>query len=225
MTSGKKRKKGPPVAAKPKRCFFCGAEGPLTQEHVLPDWLRHLGFKGTGVRELVQDSDVPIIQQGGAFSKTLKIVCADCSNVWMSAMEDDARADLEDKTYGNKSIALLALVENLQRLAPWVGFRSEASVLYATGRGGGVVSSTAETRPTSRCRVDYPSQDTVQVHSRGGFQSANSGAANCSVRVPKKPPHPRTHPISGHHVDEMCRRKTHERFLIVDPRFRLGPVH
>ena len=91
MTSGKKRKKGPPVAAKPKRCFFCGAEGPLTQEHVLPDWLRHLGFKGTGVRELVQDSDVPIIQQGGAFSKTLKIVCADCNNVWMSAMEDDAK--------------------------------------------------------------------------------------------------------------------------------------
>ena len=43
------------------------------------------------MRELVQDSDVPIIQQGGAFSKTLKIVCADCNNVWMSAMEDDAK--------------------------------------------------------------------------------------------------------------------------------------
>ena len=91
MTSGNKRKKGPPVAAKPKRCFFCCAEGPLTQEHVLPDWLRHLGFKGIGVRELVQDSDAPIIQQGGAFSKALKIVCADCNNVWMSAMEDDAK--------------------------------------------------------------------------------------------------------------------------------------
>lgn len=91
MATGKRRRKGPAVAAKPKKCFFCGAEGPLTQEHVLPDWLRHLGFKGTGVRELVQDSDAPIIQQGGAFSKKLKIVCADCNNVWMSAMEDDAK--------------------------------------------------------------------------------------------------------------------------------------
>lgn len=51
MTSGKVRKKGPPVVAKLKRGFFCGAEGPLTQEHVLPEWLRHLGLKRTGVRE------------------------------------------------------------------------------------------------------------------------------------------------------------------------------
>jgi hypothetical protein len=91
MASGKRRTNGPTVAAEPNKCFFCGAEGPLTQEHVLPDWLRHLGFKGTGLRELVQDSDAPIIQQGGAFSKTLKIVCAECNNVWMSAMEDDAK--------------------------------------------------------------------------------------------------------------------------------------
>lgn len=84
-------KDSPQVAAKAKTCFFCGREGPLTREHVLPDWLRSIGFKGTGVRELIQDSDMPIIMQGGPFTKTLKIVCGDCNNVWMSAIEDAAK--------------------------------------------------------------------------------------------------------------------------------------
>jgi hypothetical protein len=44
-----------------------------------------------GVREIVPgDGSKPIIQRGGPFSKTLKIVCRPCNNEWMSGMETAA---------------------------------------------------------------------------------------------------------------------------------------
>lgn len=78
-------------AAPPKTCLFCGAVGPLTDEHIYGKWLRSLGYTGTGVREIIPgDGGRPIIQQGGPFSKTLKIVCHPCNNEWMSGMETAA---------------------------------------------------------------------------------------------------------------------------------------
>src|SRR5665213_3638735 len=75
----------------PKPCFFCGAGVPLTREHVLPEWLRNLGFKGDGTRQIVEDGGIPIFQAGGPFTKTLKIVCEPCNNEWMGGMETDAQ--------------------------------------------------------------------------------------------------------------------------------------
>jgi len=72
-------------------CLFCGTSGPLTDEHVYGKWLRKLGYTGEGVREIVPgDGSERIIQRGGPFSKTLKIVCRPCNNEWMSGMETAA---------------------------------------------------------------------------------------------------------------------------------------
>lgn len=77
--------------ASQRDCLFCGASGPLTDEHVYGKWLRKLGYTGEGVREIVPgNGSKPIIQRGGPFSKTLKIVCRKCNNEWMSGMETDA---------------------------------------------------------------------------------------------------------------------------------------
>ena len=47
-------------------CLFCGASGPLTDEHVYGKWLRKLGYTGEGVREIVPgDGSKPIFQRGG----------------------------------------------------------------------------------------------------------------------------------------------------------------
>ena len=80
----------------PKPCFFCGASVPLTREHVLPDWLRNLGFKGDGTRQIVEDGGTPILQPGGPFTKRLKIVCGPCNNGWMGGMETGAQPILID---------------------------------------------------------------------------------------------------------------------------------
>lgn len=54
-------------------------------------WMRKLGYTGEGVREIVPSGgSKPIIQRGGPFSKTLKIVCRPCNNEWMSGMETAA---------------------------------------------------------------------------------------------------------------------------------------
>src|SRR5690348_221994 len=79
-------------ALPPRICLFCGAIGPLNEEHIYGDWLRNLGFAGEGVREIVPgDGSQPIIQRGGPFTKKLKIVCYPCNNQWMSSMETAAK--------------------------------------------------------------------------------------------------------------------------------------
>lgn len=73
-------------------CLFCGASGPLTDEHIYGKWLRKLGYTGEGVREIVPGGgSKPVIQRGGPFSKTLKIVCRPCNNEWMKGMEENAK--------------------------------------------------------------------------------------------------------------------------------------
>lgn len=79
-------------SSSPSQCIFCGAQPPLSGEHIFGDWLRNLGNTGEGIREIIPgDGSDPIIQRGGMFSKKLKIVCADCNNVWMSQLEDAAK--------------------------------------------------------------------------------------------------------------------------------------
>ena len=78
---------------KSRECLFCGSSGPLEKEHVFGDWLRKLGFSGEGWREITDESATPVsrIEQGGPFSKRLKIVCGPCNNEWMSSMEDGVK--------------------------------------------------------------------------------------------------------------------------------------
>lgn len=84
------RRRTPPV---PRECLFCGFAGRLTEEHVFPKWLRALGYDGVGWRETLSGPQLvrTALQQGGPFTKTLKIVCGPCNNGWMSAMEDAAK--------------------------------------------------------------------------------------------------------------------------------------
>ncbi|MEU6559231.1 hypothetical protein [Nocardia nova] len=73
-------------------CLFCGGAGPLTREHVFPDWMREVIYKGDGERRIIPgDGGEPTIQHGGPFNKTLKIVCAGCNNEWMSRLEERAK--------------------------------------------------------------------------------------------------------------------------------------
>jgi hypothetical protein len=81
---------------KTRQCLFCGSEGPLTEQHVFDDWLRKLGFDAVGVRELIEvaDPERRILQPGGPFTKTLKIVCEPCNGKWLSGIENSAKAVL-----------------------------------------------------------------------------------------------------------------------------------
>ena len=77
-----------------KRCLFCGITAPLTKEHILPDWLRKLGFMGNGAHEIFDGDADPerYVIQRGPFTRTLKIVCGPrCNYGWMKKLEDEAK--------------------------------------------------------------------------------------------------------------------------------------
>jgi hypothetical protein len=143
---GNKLKK-PPGRPKPvKLCLFCGSRGPLSEEHVFGEWLKKLGHGGNGIREYV-DGAAPVIQVGGPFSKTLKIVCRSCNNGWMSRMEDAVKPLLIDMFNGNR----VELDEAAQRdLARWA-FKTAAVLAHVTGRQGQV--------PVEQCRAFHQTDE------------------------------------------------------------------
>jgi hypothetical protein len=74
-----------------RSCIFCGASGPLTNEHVIPDWLqRYVGgsekstFRGVHLSAI----GMPLSERKASGSSlTLGTVCATCNNGWMSDLE------------------------------------------------------------------------------------------------------------------------------------------
>jgi hypothetical protein len=144
--------------AQPRGCLFCGASGPLTDEHVYGKWLRKLGYTGEGVREIVRgDGSTPIIQSGGPFSKRLKIVCRPCNNEWMSGMETGAEPWLTAMFNARASSVMLDEAAQLT-LARWA-FKTAA-----------VIS-----------RIDYG--DPFSLAHRREFRQADQPPRHAQVRI------------------------------------------
>jgi hypothetical protein len=80
------------VERRSTQCLFCDNVGGLTEQHVFDDWLNQLGFGSEGLRELVEAAEPErrILQPGGPFSKTLRIVCDPCNGIWLSGIEKRA---------------------------------------------------------------------------------------------------------------------------------------
>ncbi len=70
------------------KCLFC--EGIATSwEHIFPNWLNKRRHGGDGLRQFGDR-----YEQGGPFTKKLKVVCRPCNNTWMSALETAAQPAL-----------------------------------------------------------------------------------------------------------------------------------
>ena len=72
-----------------RACIFCGFSGKLTAEHVFGDWLNRLGFGEERTRGGAGPLNRSLRDLGLArpFSRTVKTVCAQCNNGWMSQLE------------------------------------------------------------------------------------------------------------------------------------------
>jgi hypothetical protein len=76
----------------PKRsCIFCDASGPLTNEHVIPDWLQR--YVGGSEKSTVRGAHLSAIgtllseRRASGNSHKLGTVCEACNNGWMSDLE------------------------------------------------------------------------------------------------------------------------------------------
>ncbi|WP_404403778.1 hypothetical protein [Pelagibacterium halotolerans] len=74
-----------------RKCIFCGTPHALTREHVLPVWLQeYVGgdepgeFRGTRANFFGMPLDE---RKASPNSHTLKVVCGECNNGWMSRLE------------------------------------------------------------------------------------------------------------------------------------------
>ncbi len=97
---------GAELRQKPKRvplagCIFCGAK-PLTEEHVLPQWLRTfagLDYPDSRI-ERKRDDEVTHENLAPAFTQRFRVVCKSCNTGWMHQLEDAVMADLSLMVHG-----------------------------------------------------------------------------------------------------------------------------
>ena len=117
--SRRRRAAGRATPRKAKSCIFCGDTGPLTDEHVFPEWLRQLGYTGDGWREVIdEDSQLTTrIEVGSPFNKKLKVLCASCNNEWGSQLEEAAKPILLQLFNADPHVKLNASSQQL--LARW----------------------------------------------------------------------------------------------------------
>ena len=91
-------------------CVFCQRDGPLTAEHVFPQWPRsHLedasGSRGVHTRWIVREGESEPDEQtrpGKPATLTVRSVCAECNSGWMSRLEGDAKPYLESMIRGSR---------------------------------------------------------------------------------------------------------------------------
>jgi hypothetical protein len=111
-------------------CIFCDVTEVLSKEHILPHWMRpHLPDtevppskaklwhrdSATG-QPLPPQDESPRLGSGEHRSQTLRVVCTNCNNGWMSQIVEDGRPAIEPLMLGRWK----DLSEEVQRkIATW----------------------------------------------------------------------------------------------------------
>jgi len=114
-------------------CVFCGFEGKLTAEHVLPKWLLDVGLDlepmshdAGALNRIGRDMGVSL-----PFTRTVKDVCAACNGGWMSALESGVKDVLRPLIRGESStipVAAHGVIATWIQKTALVGMRVTARV-------------------------------------------------------------------------------------------------
>lgn len=90
-----------PRAKKQRTCIFCSRQGNITKEHFWPAWLAHYFPKGGEDRYISELYAAEVKnpkrlkfrneRQGKVITKKIRVVCSECNNGWMSALEEKVK--------------------------------------------------------------------------------------------------------------------------------------
>lgn len=92
-----------------KTCIFCGGSGPFSNEHVMPEWTaKVVGMTGERVEVSGRRLDGPLRtwQSVGSFGTTVRGVCIECNNTWMSKLENLAKPILSPMMVPQRPVQL-----------------------------------------------------------------------------------------------------------------------
>ncbi|HVF03772.1 MAG TPA: hypothetical protein VNA20_02935 [Frankiaceae bacterium] len=88
-------------------CWMCSRAGRLTQEHAFPDWVRRI-FAQDGHGIVLSDHRAGIAKRSRTWTNTsgeitVRSVCGDCNNGWMSALEGRCKPLLAPLITGHRA--------------------------------------------------------------------------------------------------------------------------
>lgn len=80
----------------PRACIFCSGTKDITDEHVVPNWLRHVVPRAYESHAIMGTRSGPTgarsfskIRQGNAGTRTIHAVCVTCNTGWMRKLQDE----------------------------------------------------------------------------------------------------------------------------------------
>lgn len=100
-----------------RRCILCGADGPLTREHIWPDWYSKLRPDRTyELESIIDDRRPPEYRKARSLDLQPRVLCAQCNNKWGKALEEAVRPRLGRMAQGSAEIVTLPFA---RQLAAW----------------------------------------------------------------------------------------------------------
>jgi hypothetical protein len=89
-----------------RRCIFCQGDGPLSVEHIWPEWLAEsMGASGRNLYKsgTIIEGESVVAQEfeGLGLQKKVKAVCRKCNNEWMSELEQEVAPFLGSMVRGD----------------------------------------------------------------------------------------------------------------------------
>lgn len=123
------KKKGKSARKPPAKCIFCGG-GPISKEHIFPDWMREIfprtdkdthrqGTVSWGLDGDGKPKATPKVErkQGHAAGKRPKVTCIPCNNRWISTLDRKTKPLLVRLM---KSQSYVLSIDEQQLLATWL---------------------------------------------------------------------------------------------------------
>lgn len=141
----------------PRLCAFCGSSGPLSREHVFGQWVskigldsRPVGHRAGPLNRIPRDMGIQ-----PPYRQTVKNICAQCNNGWMSKLEVTAQRVLTPLLLGETGTIA---VEDQPAIAMWGQKTALTSMLLSSEeeRQGGYGL------PESEYRALYENRDSIQ---------------------------------------------------------------
>jgi hypothetical protein len=105
----------------PKTCILCGAPGPLTKEHIWPDWYSELKPERRYSLESIHGDEPPTYREATSLDLKPRVLCKPCNNEWGSTLEGKIRPLLEPLSEGRQEIVVT--LPAARRLATWAALK------------------------------------------------------------------------------------------------------
>jgi hypothetical protein len=99
----------------PRICVFCGGAGPLSREHVVPQWISRLLADDVEIIHFIGEKRLV----ASTFTHTVSMVCQSCNNGWMSRLEEVVKPILTQAIFEPRSVALLSPITQVN-IATWI---------------------------------------------------------------------------------------------------------